>query len=124
MRISKLGGTIIIVFSFDEDQKTIILSLNVRRGRNIYALQMLDGKVPDNIVVDDVWYNLYANYQEVQTVLDKASITAPGSVTLGQYIKVKQAAPTFLNIEIEDNAIRRSPVGLSPSEAMRFCLLR
>lgn len=105
MRISKLGGTIIIVFSFDEDQKTIILSLNVRRGRNIYALQMLDGKVPDNIVVDDVWYNLYANYQEVQTVLDKASITAPGSVTLGQYIKVKQAAPTFLNIEIEDNAI-------------------
>lgn len=105
MRISKLGGTIIIVFSFDEEQKTILLDLKVRRGRNIYVLQMIDGKVPDNIVVDDVWYNLYANYQEVQTVLDKASIFAPGAVTLGQYIKVKQAAPAFLNVEIEDDAV-------------------
>ena len=49
MRISKLGGTIIIVFSFDEEQKTILLDLKVRRGRNIYALQMIDGKVPDNM---------------------------------------------------------------------------
>ena len=75
MRVSKLGGTIQVVLGFDQEKNSIVLSLTVRRGRNFYNLELVDGKVPDNIVVDDVWYNLYANYQEVQTILDKANIS-------------------------------------------------
>ena len=106
MRISKLGGTILIVFNFDAARKSIMLSMKVRRGRNIYDLEMVDGKVPDNIVVDDAWYNLYGNYQEVQSVLDRAGISALGEVSLGQYIRIKQFVERSLNIEIEDNAVQ------------------
>ena len=106
MRISKLGGTILIVFNFDAARKSIMLSMKVRRGRNIYDLEMVDGKVPDNIVVDDAWYNLYVNYQEVQSVLDRAGISALGEVSLGQYIRIKQFVERSLNIEIEDNAVQ------------------
>ena len=78
--------------------------LQVRRGRNTYKLNLIDGRVPDNIVVDDVWYNLYANYQEVQTVLDQSNVNETGKITLSQYIKVKQAGSTNPAIEIIDNA--------------------
>lgn len=105
MRVSKLGGTILIVFDFDEKVKTILLSLKVRRGRNYYILDMADNKVPDSIVVDDVWYNLYSNYQEVQAVLEKAAVLDTGTISLGQYIKIRQSASDYLNIEIEDNAV-------------------
>ena len=106
MRISKLGGTILIVFNFDAARKSIMLSMKVRRGRNIYDLEMVDGKVPDNIVVDDAWYNLYVNYQEVQSVLDRAGISALGEVSLGKYFRIKQFVQRSLNIEIEDNAVQ------------------
>lgn len=104
MRVSKLGGTIQVVLGFDQEKNSIMLSLSVRRGRNFYNLELVDGKVPDNIVVDDVWYNLYANYQEVQTILDKASISGLGEISLGQYIKLKQFAVPYINVEIEDSA--------------------
>lgn len=106
MRVSKLGGTILILFDFDTERRSISLSLKVRRGRNIYDLDLIDGRVPDNIVIDDVWYNLYSNYQEVQAVLDKSGISACGEISLGQYIRIKQNAADYLNIEIEDNALQ------------------
>jgi len=104
MRVSKLGGTIQVVLGFDQEKNSIMLSLIVRRGRNFYNLELVDGNVPDNIVVDDVWYNLYANYQEVQTILDKANVSGLGEISLGQYIKLKQVAVPYINVEIEDGA--------------------
>ena len=56
MRISKLGGTIRIVFDFAVEQNSILLSLQVRRGKNYYDLYLQNSKVPDSFVVDDVWY--------------------------------------------------------------------
>lgn len=104
MRVSKLGGTILIVLEFNHERNSIWLSLSVRRGRNIYALDLLDGKVPDNIVVDEVWYNLYINNQDVQAVFDKAGVKALGAITLGEYIKIKQFSDAYPNVEIIDAA--------------------
>ncbi len=104
MRISKLGGTIRIVFDFAFEQNSILLSLQVRRGKNYYDLCLQNSKVPDSFVVDDVWYNLYDNYQDVQEALDYAGISKLGSISLGQYIKIRQFADDNPNIEVIDNA--------------------
>ena len=104
MRESKLGGTIIIVFEFNAEDNELILSLLVRRGRHYFPLTLSDGKVPDHIVVDDVWYNLYQNYQDVQAALDKASVSELGRINIRQYIEIKKYAETCSGVEIEDKA--------------------
>ena len=104
MRISKLGGTIQIVFDFISENNILLLSLQVRRGHHLYSLSLIDKNVPDNIIVEDVWYNLYVNYQDVQSVFNQVGITELGKISLGKYIKIKQAADFFPAIEIVDNA--------------------
>ena len=104
MRYSRLGGTILLVFDFDPAEGEILLSLHVRRGRQIYPLDFQDGNVPDNIVVNEVWYNLYSNHEEVQSVLNENQVMCPGPVTLGQYIRIRQVQERNPVLEIVDHA--------------------
>lgn len=104
MRFSKLGGTVVIVIDFSSVENTLLLSLEARRGTHRYDLSLIDGKVPDSVIINDVWYNLFVNYQEVQKLLDSTSVNKLGEITLGQYIKIKKCAETSPCIELEDNA--------------------
>ena len=104
MRISKLGGTVIIFFDYASQTSTLMLSLQVRKGRHTYDLSLVNGKVPDSIIIDDVWYNLYVNYQDVQSVLDHAGIKNLGAINLSQYIKIRRFSEDLSNVEILDNA--------------------
>ena len=106
MRISKLGGTILIVFDFAQEENALLLSLQVRRGHGIYDLSLSEGNIPDSIVIDDVWYNLYENYQDIQAVFDQVSIKTLGEISLGQYIKIKKLSEEYSSIEIIDNAAK------------------
>ncbi len=104
MRMSKLGGTVLIIIDFISENNSLMLSLQVRRGNHIYDLNLIDGKVPDSITVNDVWYNLYANYQDVQAALDQSGVKELGIISLGQYIRIRQFADGNPSVEIIDNA--------------------
>ena len=104
MRVSKLGGTVLIVLEFKTEDNSIYLSLRARKGQKEYALEYRAGTVPEGIVVDDVWYNLYFNNQEVQNALEKAEVTEEGPISLGAYIRLKKQAEDNSSLEIIDDA--------------------
>ena len=104
IRYSRIGAQIVIKVDFDEDSDSINLYIMSRKGRNDYAFPIWENILPDSLLINNTWYNLLANHDDTQTVLDESEINRSGSISLKQYIRLKRAVIKYPAVILEDNA--------------------
>lgn len=104
IRFARIGGKIILRTDFDEISKNIQLKVIAQKGTNSIGLDYRDGKLPDSIIMDGVWYHLLSNHAETADLLGKVGIHESGVIALGQYIKIRKLLGDSSSVELDDHA--------------------
>ena len=74
IHFSRLGARICVQISFEFEHNEIIFELYAKRGEKTQKLEYRNGDLPDSIVVDNSWYSLLSNHDEIKRMLDYAQI--------------------------------------------------
>ena len=104
IHFSRLGARICVQISFEFEHNEIIFELYAKRGEKTQKLEYRNGDLPDSIVVDNSWYSLLSNYDEIKRMLDYAQIYSSGMISLKQYILLKKISKMNMDSDVLDFA--------------------
>lgn len=104
IRFSRLSAKIKICLDFDIDSQAIVLSLIAFRGKLESIIQYDRSTLQDSVIMNDTWYSLLNDYPVAKELLENASITQSGSISLPQYAKLKRETASDNILTIEDKA--------------------
>ena len=104
IRFSRISAKIYLLLQFDEKDKNIRLSVRAEKIEKHACLSYKKQMLQDSVVIENVWYNLLANYEETLNLLIKSGINDDGKISLGQYILLKKMVRTEEKAELRDAA--------------------
>lgn len=104
IRFSRLGAAMQIQIDFQENTNSINLDIYAGRQDKKIKIVYQDGKLPDNVVIENTWYHLLQDYEETINILKESEICGDGEISLRQYIKLKKSLSCNNNIEYCDKA--------------------
>lgn len=104
IRFSKLGATTHIDIDFLEAHNNIDLKIFACRKNKKVDILYKDGKLPDSIVIENTWYNLLHDHDDVVKILTESEIYNEGNISLSQYIALKKKLSHYKELKYQDNA--------------------
>lgn len=104
IHFSRLGAKFIIEIEFEQETQEIFIIVKAQKGKKKFEINYTNNILPDSVVVERVWYNLLADYEETFSLLQQAEISCNGRIFLHQYIRLIRYAGKCENIEIIDKA--------------------
>lgn len=121
LRFSSIAAELFLLLSFDDTNNDIILSIGVRRGKNVLYPSLPLDKLRDHIVFDNTW-RFISNFEDLLPLLSDAGISSFGKITLQQYLNIKQIVNVdkYPTLPIEDKAadfIDNHPLSVNEDEA-------
>ena len=104
IRFSKLGANVKISLSFLNGTNQINLRLYAVRGDKKTQIKYENFVLQDNVIIENTWYSLLTNWENVKVLLYDSFIETDGKISLKQYILLKKKKVHFENIDIDDQA--------------------
>lgn len=104
IRFSRMGASIQIQIDFLERSNSIDLKLYACwQGKRVQLIYK-DGELSDSVVIENTWYNLLQDCEDVAGILNRAGIYFEGEISLSQYIVLKKGLGRNNSIGCRDNA--------------------
>jgi SNF2 family DNA or RNA helicase len=108
LRFSFLGAPLKCQLYSDEEGR-INLRLNASRRGSTVEIALIDGRIIDQCVIDNTWYQVTGNIPAVEEALATAGISAAGVISLKQYVKLAELE-SFSEASHFDNLVDLSDV--------------
>ncbi len=89
---SPIGKDANIIIDYNESLPQISIAIGEK------TLDVVSGKVLDQIIIDDVWY-FVANAEEINKIIADLEVDACGHIGIGDYIKLKRSGADDLIID-------------------------
>lgn len=103
LRFSFLGAPLkCILFSDEVGHLNLTLSAS-KRGTTV-EIGLIDGRVIDQCVIDNTWYQVTGNVFAVEEALAGAGISSTGRISLKQYVKLAELE-SFSDSSLFDNLV-------------------
>ena len=105
LRFSSIAAEVFLRISFDDENNDILVLPSARRGKNEYDLDISFEDLRDQVVFDNTWRYI-SNFEDLSPLLSDAGISSFGTITLQQYLAIKQLvfADKHPTIPVVDNA--------------------
>ena len=89
LRFSFLGAPLKCIL-FSDDEGHIILKLVASKRGSSVDIGLIDGRIIDQCVIDNTWYQVTGNISAIEEALAKAGISSTGRISLRQYVKLAE----------------------------------
>ena len=89
LRFSFLGVQL-KCFLFSDEKGQINLRLRVEKRGNIVEIAFIEGRVIDQCVIDNTWFQVTGNIAAIEEALSEAGISSAGVISIKQYVKLAE----------------------------------
>lgn len=103
---SRFGSRILVELCLLDNQK-VRISLYLMRNGERSELSLINGVLPDHLIVKNTWIYFNQNYEEIVSWLSNSGITDLESIELNKYFSLLGNAHKYLDIKIQDFVIEK-----------------
>ena len=86
LRFSRIGAQIKIQILFEDTKRAIFIYLMAERGEKSLRLLYSNDELPDSIVIEETWYNLLTDYEEISEIHYSISFNESIKMTEGSVL--------------------------------------
>lgn len=110
IRFSRIGSSLCILLR-SNDEGDIIFQLLANRKNELVCIDIVEGVIIDQAILDDTWFYISENKEQIQNIITAADINKNGKISTKQYLKLLEQK-IIQDVNAIDNQVKIS----SPSE--------
>lgn len=105
VHFSKIGSPLKCILEYNEKIQDITVRLYTERNDSKIDVDVINGEIIDHVLYGNEWFYINGEIEEIKEILSDAGVSAPGRITMSQYMAVLKriwndsSSPVINNVE-------------------------